>query len=59
MRQAQYLVTRTVNAFGSAHEWPPSRMVCALLDHVILCHLSLFSIFSAWFHRLFTEVETR
>ncbi|ETM98560.1 hypothetical protein PPTG_24588 [Phytophthora nicotianae INRA-310] len=31
MRQGQYLATRTVNAFGGAHEWPLSLMVYALL----------------------------
>ncbi|ETK89061.1 hypothetical protein L915_06787 [Phytophthora nicotianae] len=33
IRQAQYLATRTVNAFGGAHEWPLSLMVYALLGH--------------------------
>ncbi|KAG1704967.1 hypothetical protein DVH05_004993 [Phytophthora capsici] len=33
MRTAQYLATRTVNAFGGAHEWPLSLMVYALLGN--------------------------
>ncbi|KAG1687578.1 hypothetical protein DVH05_004775 [Phytophthora capsici] len=33
MRTAQYLATRTVNAFGGAHEWSLSLMVYALLGN--------------------------